>query len=225
MQEKIELLLRSGYETVYLITDHGFVLIGILTESDKLDFSISDVSNSKSQRYILTQEEQKHPDLWSIQRSYKDYSYINVAKSDRPFLTKGVYGFSHGGFTPQEIIIPNFKFTKPGGNPQLLEVTITNKTDLTAVEGAFFMIKLMAKNSSVSLFGNNRNVRLVFSTDNEEVSRTTEIEMRSRKQWEKEFDFGGHAALTVILEDAINGEKLDQKKVKNGSLRNFGGLL
>ncbi|NJX17467.1 hypothetical protein HC176_18515, partial [Tamlana crocina] len=33
--EKIAQLLKNGYQNVYLVTDHGFVLTGVLTNSDK----------------------------------------------------------------------------------------------------------------------------------------------------------------------------------------------
>jgi len=37
LTEKIQLLLNMGYHQVHLVTDHGFVLTGLLDESDKID--------------------------------------------------------------------------------------------------------------------------------------------------------------------------------------------
>ena len=37
LTEKIQLLLNMGYHQVHLLTDHGFVLTGLLDESDKIE--------------------------------------------------------------------------------------------------------------------------------------------------------------------------------------------
>lgn len=55
--EKISVLFSSGYSKVYLITDHGFVLTGQLSESDKISVSV-DGPSEKAERYIRTEEEQ-----------------------------------------------------------------------------------------------------------------------------------------------------------------------
>ncbi len=38
--EKIPLLLSSGYSKVYLVSDHGFVLTGLLSEADKISVTL-----------------------------------------------------------------------------------------------------------------------------------------------------------------------------------------
>ncbi len=38
--EKIDLLINCGYKTVWLTSDHGFVLTGLLSESDKIEFDL-----------------------------------------------------------------------------------------------------------------------------------------------------------------------------------------
>jgi len=73
--EKISQLLNSGYSKVYLITDHGFVLTGILSEADKISVSIEGV-HEKAERYIRTVERQH-----SLTNSYigveKKYENLN----------------------------------------------------------------------------------------------------------------------------------------------------
>ena len=39
--DKISLLLNVGYQEVYLITDHAFVLTGLLEEADKIDPNVT----------------------------------------------------------------------------------------------------------------------------------------------------------------------------------------
>lgn len=103
--EKIQLLLHLGYKEVHLVTDHGFVLTGILEESDKIP--TDDISGGKevSERYIRSVDEQSGSKYISIEEHYENYNYVNFAKSSRPFVSTGKYGYSHGGFTPQEVVI------------------------------------------------------------------------------------------------------------------------
>ena len=107
--EKIDLLLKMGYREVHLVTDHGFVLTGLLDEADKIDPNATG-KKEVHERFIRTADKQYNNDWVVFEKKYKEYQYVYAAKNHRPFKSKGVYGFSHGGFTPQEIIVPNFVF-------------------------------------------------------------------------------------------------------------------
>ncbi len=109
--DKITLLLNMGYQEVYLITDHGFVLTGLLDEADKIDPNATG-KKEVHERFIRTVDKQANSEWLVFEEPYAEYKYVYVAKNHRPFKSKGMYGFSHGGFTPQEIIIPKFKFSK-----------------------------------------------------------------------------------------------------------------
>ena len=107
--EKVTLLLASGYAKVYLITDHGFVLTGLLSDADKI--SVSPKGDfDKAERYIRTVQKQTDlvPRLIEEERSYKHFKYLYFAKIMNPFKTPGLYGYSHGGISPQELITPYF---------------------------------------------------------------------------------------------------------------------
>ena len=57
LTEKIDQLINCGYQKVYLTSDHGFVLTGKLSESDKVEFDFKgDVE--KNERYVRTAEKQ-----------------------------------------------------------------------------------------------------------------------------------------------------------------------
>jgi len=127
--EKIELLINKGYKA-HLVTDHGFVLTGLLDEADKIEVNLTG-KYELHERYIRTVEKQNISLLVEFKEKYKDFNYINVAKNFRPFKTVGVYGFSHGGLTPQEVIIPNFVFEKKHKAIEGLTVEILNKNELT----------------------------------------------------------------------------------------------
>ncbi|WP_373512880.1 hypothetical protein [Persicitalea sp.] len=107
--DKISLLLKMGYQAVHVVTDHGFVLTGILEESDKIDPLVTG-KKEVHERFIRTVEKQTNPGWVSFERPYGEYRYAYVAPSCRPFKSKGMYGYAHGGFSPQEIIILNFVF-------------------------------------------------------------------------------------------------------------------
>ncbi|WP_177760872.1 PglZ domain-containing protein [Flavobacterium sp. I3-2] len=222
--KKIEELLRAGYEEVHLVTDHGFVLTGLLSDADKLEVSI-DGNHSKSERYIRSVEKQHTDILWSIPKKYEQYQYINVAQSDRPFRTPGVYGFAHGGFAPQEVIIPNFMFKRKGNAQPALQVFISNKNQLTEVSGEYFKIKLETQVSEDSLFDSQRTLNITLYHNNIPLQTVEVITIQKNQQWDKEFGFEGHQQIVVLVEDATTKEKIDQVVVNKSTARDMGGLF
>jgi len=157
LTEKIQLLLNMGYHQVHLVTDHGFVLTGLLDEADKID-PMATGKKEVSERFIRTVEKQSDKDWISFERNYGEFNYVYAAKSHRPFKSKGVYGFSHGGFTPQEIIIPNFVFSKDAPSTKGLEVNIANKSELSEVTGELFGLKIQATAKADDLFSSSRKL-------------------------------------------------------------------
>jgi hypothetical protein len=222
--EKIQLLLKIGFNEVHLITDHGFVLTGLLTESDKIEANVQG-KKDVNERYIRTAEKQSNPELISFRRDYQEYSYVNAAKSHRPFKSKGVYGFSHGGFTPQEIIIPNFIFKKEVSSSNGLSVSISNKKELTYVTGELFVLKVQAEKNASDLFSANRKIQVILYTNNIRSSTSNIIEIEPGKSSSIEFSFSGNNEILAVMVDANNQEQLDSVNIKKSNARDFGGLL
>ena len=83
------------------------------------------------------------------QSNFEGYDYQYYAKTDKPFVSRGSYGYAHGGLTPQECIIPIYCFSKDGVG-ESLKVTILNKTDLQSVTGAYFTIKIKGEGDAGS---------------------------------------------------------------------------
>jgi len=221
---KISLLLNIGFQEVHLITDHGFVLTGLLDESDKIE------SNAKGkkevhERFIRTQERQEGNDLLCFEEPYEEYRYVCVSKSHRPFRSKGVYGYSHGGFTPQEIIIPNFVFRKETNVTSGLQVIISNKSDLASATGEFFPIKLQASNDAKDLFASNRKVQILLYNGNINVSSSNIITIEAGQLVSMDFGFNKLDEVKAVLVDASTQEQLDTAIIKKSNLRDFGGLL
>jgi hypothetical protein len=221
---KITLLLNIGFKEVHLITDHGFVLTGLLEESDKIE---SNVKGKKDvhERFIRTQEKQDGSDFICFEEPYQDYKFVCAAKSHRPFRSKGVYGYSHGGFTPQEIIIPNFVFQKEKEASSGLQIIISNKSNLSNVTGEYFLIKLTASANATDLFASNRKVQILLYNGNVNVSSGSILTVEAGSTHPLEFGFGKYSDLKAILVDSATQEQLDTVLIKKSNLRDFGGIL
>ena len=222
--EKITLLLNMGYKEVYLVTDHGFVLTGLLDEASKID-AIAIGKKDVHERFIRTIEKQTNPEWLSFERPYGEFKYVYVAKNHRPFKSKGVYGFSHGGFTPQEIIIPNFKFSKKNDGLSVLEVLISNKPDLKEVPGELFIIKLDAPKRATELFGTSRKIQIKLFRGKTQYQSSDIFNIESDSIVDKEFSFNGNTEVQAVLLDAVTQEQLDTALIKKSNLRDLGGLL
>lgn len=221
--DKITLLLNMGYQEVYLITDHGFVLTGLLDEADKIDPNATG-KKEVHERFIRTEEKQDNNEWLAFEERYAEYKYVYAAKNHRPFKSKGVYGFSHGGFTPQEIIIPKFKFSKIKSQTSRLDVIISNKQDLNDVPSELFVIKLEAPKSSTDLFGRARKVQIKLYAGNKEYQCSDIISIEVNSAVGKEFSFSGNTQVQAVLVDATTQEQLDTVIIKKSNLRDLGGL-
>ncbi len=221
--DKITLLLNMGYTDVYLITDHGFVLTGLLDEADKIDPNATG-KKEVHERFIRTVNKQSNTDWLAFEEPYAEYNYVYAAKNHRPFKSKGLYGFSHGGFTPQEIIIPKFRFTKQSTQLSHLSVIISNKPDLSDVPSELFIIKLDAAKAVSDLFASNRKVQIKLYAGNKEYQTSNIISIEASKSENQEFSFNGNSSVQAVIIDAITQEQLDSVFIKKSNLRDLGGL-
>jgi hypothetical protein len=221
--EKITLLLNIGYSEVYLITDHGFVLTGLLDEADKIEPNATG-KKDVSERFLRTAEVQTNPEWLKFDKKYGEFNYVYAAKNHRPFKSKGVYGFSHGGFTPQEIIIPKFKFTKQKATTSSLSVLITNKTDLAEVPSELFVIKLEAEKTNTDLFAAQRKIQIKLYAGDKEYLNSNIVNIEIGKTVSIECSFNNNGQVQAVLVDAETLEQLDKVIIKKSNLRDLGGL-
>lgn len=224
LKEKITLLLNMGFAEVHLVTDHGFVLTGLLAESDKIELVIKG-KNKVSERYIRSSEKQDNDDLICVEEPHGEYNYIYMSKSHRPFKSKGVYGFSHGGFTPQEVIIPNFVFRAVKPATSGLEIRITNKTELKDVTGEFFGIKLLGEAKASDLFASARKIQVLLYAGGLNYTSSSILNMESGKPESLEFSFQGYTEVMAALVDATTQEQLDSVVINKSTARDLGGLI
>lgn len=226
LAEKIETLLGSGYQKVFLVSDHGFVLTGLLDEADKISVTFSG-QVKKAERYIRTVDQQQilPASMVEIEKSYEEYNYLYFSKTMNPFKTTGKYGFSHGGLSAQELITPCFCWENPKVSSSQLPVTIGNKNDLKSVTGELCQIKLIAGKGEGDLFNFNRKVYLVFFSNGRQVSKSDIITIQTSDIISKEFAFDGLTELEAQLLDAQSKEQLDLVTIKQNKDRDLGGLL
>ena len=224
LTEKIQLLLNMGYHQVHLVTDHGFVLTGLLDEADKIDPIVAG-KKEVHERFVRTTDNQTDKGWLKFDKKNGDFNYVYAAKSHRPFKSKGVYGFSHGGFTPQEIIIPNFVFSKEDTPTQGLEIKISNKNELSDVTGEFFGLKIMATANVDDLFSASRKIQVMLYSNNITYSSSNIITMASGTSQSFDFSFGGNSEIIAVILDASTQEQIDSVNIKKSNARDFGGLL
>ena len=224
--EKVSQLLSSGYSKVYLISDHGFVLTGLLSESDKISVSVEGPTE-KAERYIRTMERQ--PSLSGsyigVEKKTKDFNFLYFSKNMNPFKTPGVYGFSHGGITPQELVTSYFCWEHTSDSTNLLAVTFENKEDLQSVTGELFQIKIKSGKGDGGLFSEKRKVFLIFFSNNVQVNKSDIFEVEKNQLIIKEYSFDGNPEIEVQLLDAESRELLDKTTIKQNKARDLGGLL
>ena len=224
---KISLLLSSGYTRVYLITDHGFVLTGLLSEADKISETPKG-EYDKAERYIRTEIKQVDltPAMVVAEKSYKQFRYIYFAKNINPFKTPGLYGFSHGGVSPQELVTSYFCWERSDGSATSLSVNIENKEDLKDVTGELFSIKIQTEDKGAGdLFSMERKIYLVFFANKTQVNKSDILTIQRGERLTKEYAFDGHQTLEVHLLDAATKQQLDRAVVKQNRDRDLGGLL
>jgi len=223
--EKIQTLLESGYRKVFLISDHGFVLTGLLSESDKVQLGISG-DHQKAERYIRSGEKlSSQNSLVEIQRKSKGYEYLYFSKTLNPFKTPGVYGFSHGGAAPQEIITPFFSWEHSSESMTPLTVKIANKSELETVSGDVFQIKIDADKGSGDVFSAARKLTLIFFNKKSQVNKSDVFSIESEKSIAKDYTFDGNQSLEVHLIDATTQQLIDKTTITQNKDRDLGGLL
>lgn len=222
--DKIDTLFGCGYRTVFLVSDHGFVLTGILDEADKVEIEAR--GGKKAERYYLAKDKAAKisNNILEIKEPYGESDYQYYSKSMNPFRTRGAYGFSHGGITPQELLIPFLKIEKSLGQYNQLDISIANKTDLKDNVGDIYELKIQAGESTGDMFSNQRKIILVFVKEKKEFNRSSIITINAGDEKLKEFTFGEHDEFNILVIDAQTMVTLDSCKINRQIARDLGSL-
>lgn len=222
LRDKIAHLFRLGYKRLVLTTDHGFVLTGILDEADKEPRPEGNFLEIK-ERFVLTEDPLSASNLIERAGRYFNSNYQYYAKTDKPFKTTGRYGYSHGGFTPQECIIPVYELSVEA-NDMALKVEISNKKELKAVTGNYFTVKIHADGCESDLFRNERKVKLLLYAGNNMVSGNQIYSMKPGETVGAEFEMI-NGIDKVILIDKDTSEQLDSSAINKSLSRDIDDLF
>jgi hypothetical protein len=224
IQEKIDCLFKCGYKKVFLVSDHGFVLSGLLEEADKIEFGVP--QGEKFERYCLSKEKIDNLPVHIIgfKKPYKEFEYIYFSTTLNPFKTPGPYGFAHGGITPQELLIPFLQIEKFNEDVNKLKIEITNKDELSSVVGDIYPVRLKAGINPGEIFSGERKIVIVMVKDKHEFSQSDVITMHEEEGIIREFNFSGHNEFEIIVLDDQSKTRLDFCTVKRNITRDLGGL-
>ena len=222
LREKIMMLFRLGYNKIVLTTDHGFVITGILDEADK-EPRPAGILQKIDERYVLTEDPLQDTNLIERKGRYFDSYFQYYAKTDKPFVTKGAYGYAHGGFTPQECIIPAYELTTESTDIAL-GVVISNKKDLESVTGNYFTVKLQAEGVESDLFRSERKIKLLLYAGSTLVSGNVIYSMKPGENIHVEFEMA-QGIDKVVLVDKDTSAQIDSCAIKKSQSRDLDDLF
>lgn len=222
VSEKINDLFSMGYGKVYLTADHGFVITGILDEADKIPVPDGDIIKSE-ERFCLANDTLGNENIIVRSQKYKESQYQYYAKSDKPFVSKGAYGYAHGGFTPQECIIPSYEFANE--NQESLGVFIVNKSALLNVTGTYFTVKLKAESVENTLFKAERKVVIQIYGNGALLSTSSVYRMTPSSVQEAEFALAATENVKVVVVDIQTQQQVDFCDVKKSVSRDLDDLF
>lgn len=221
LRERITTLFKLGYEKVVITTDHGFVITGLLDEADKEPRPVSGLPKVE-ERYVLSEYPLQNHHLIEREGKYFDNNYQYYAKTDKPFVTRGAYGYAHGGFTPQECIIPVYQLEMKQGDMSL-KVHIANKKDLKEITGNYFVVKLKAEGNQSDLFTQERKVKLMLFAGNKMVNTAIHT-LKPGSLVEAEYELSA-GINKVVVADKETSVQIDSCEIKKSSSRDLDDLF
>lgn len=220
LYDKIVELLKLGYRNVFLTTDHGYVITGLLEEADKI---MPPAGTTTEERFAIAdgplslQGFVERQDIW-IHGSFQYY-----AKSDKPFRTRGAYGYSHGGMTPQECLIPAYCFSQEATQDEL-KIQIENKSELSSVTGQYYKIKIKGTGDG-SLFQNERKVKVLsYDVNGRKINESPILRVVAGSPSEVE-DSLTLPEMKIVVQDAITTAQLDTCSIKKSTSRDLDDLF
>ena len=222
LREKIQMLFRLGYEKVVITTDHGFVITGILDEADKEPRPNGHIQKIE-ERYVLAENPLPPSNLIEVEGKYFDSNYQYYAPTDKPFVTRGAYGYAHGGFTPQECIIPAYELTMDQGDIAL-GVMISNKKELKNVAGNYFVVKLLAEGSKDDLFTQERKIKVMLFAGSTLVNGNMIYSIKPGEAINMEYELT-NGIDKVVIADKNTAAQIDSCEIKKSSSRDIDDLF
>lgn len=205
--------LDMGYETVHVVTDHGFLLLGEVAEHGKIELK-EEAPLKVAHRYLIGRA---LPATEGLLR-YPVFGSNDLVGWYPPgiacFKVGGRYNFAHGGLSLQEVIIPYLQVQQ---DVTRVAVGVRLVVDKRIYSGVF---KVVLKPAKPGLFVKEREARLILQNSNgEEIQSSIEI-VGPEESVTKNLKIGpgdgvkfGEMVIFVV-KDANTGEELDRKRVE-----------
>jgi hypothetical protein len=206
-------LLHIGYKEVYITADHGFVITGILDEASKVK---APQNVDVKERFFVTDDAFADGNFIRREDNFPGGQYQYYSKTDRPFRSRGVYGYAHGGFTPQECLIPMYRFKSYGVSVTTIEVT--NKDDLRNVTGQYFTVHIKGDDSA-----SNMRVKIAIYNGATQVTSTL-VKLNQNAEASAEFEMQDSNLKALIL-DASTSSQYDSAVVEKNAARDIDDLF
>ncbi|MCF0219890.1 MAG: PglZ domain-containing protein [Muribaculaceae bacterium] len=220
--ETIKQLLAMGFNQVFLTADHGFVITGILDEADKIPAPAgSDVK--VGERFILANTPIEDVNLIERVGAFDGYAYQYYSQTDKPFVSRGAYGYAHGGLTPQECIIPLYCFSRETAN-ELCQISIINKDELLSVTGSFFTVKIKAGGNVSDIFSASRKIKVQLFDKDGVLQGTNLLTLNAEETQKLEYEMVS-APCKLVITDLDTTEQLDSCEVGKSSSRDIDDLF
>lgn len=215
-------LLQSGYNKVYITADHGFVITGILDEADKVP-TPNGTDLKVDERFVLSNEPIHNSKLIERVGQFGGYAYQYYAMTDKPFVSRGLYGYAHGGLSPQECIIPMYCFSKEITQDGCV-IRIVNKPDLKAVTGSYFTAKISAEGNPEQLFNSQRKIKALLFDAQGKIQSTNIHTIKAGETTSLEYELTSSPCKLVIT-DFDTTEQLDSCEVGKSTARDIDDLF
>lgn len=173
--DTIKTLLGIGYEQVYLISDHGF----IIEDPEEFDKISTKKFNPKSHsdRFLICDNVFNNSGLIELTPPYFQKGRLHFPKGRGVFKKPSTYQFMHGGISPQEVIVPNLQVNlKERDDLEIFDVKISGEKKRTVRSNVFDVI--LQAVSSGQIFEKPRNFYLSLVDNGEEIHRSEEVRVQ-----------------------------------------------
>lgn len=205
--------LDSGFESVHVVTDHGFILLGHVTESGKIQTN-TDKALKVAHRYLIGRDLLKQEGVvrFPITASQDLIGWFPPGMAC--FKSAGSYNYAHGGITLQEVIIPHLQIQKDKTSvPVGVRVVVADKV----YSGVF---KITLEPLPKGFFVKEREVKVILQRSSGEVIREMQeivnvgeaVTKNIKLTINDNISFG--ETLFLVVRDANSGEELDKKSME-----------
>ncbi|HUM85471.1 MAG TPA: hypothetical protein PLN48_17195, partial [Lachnospiraceae bacterium] len=106
-----------------------------------------------------------------------------------------------------------------------LEVSISNKNELSEVTGDLVSVKLSTGIEAVDIMSFQRKVRVILYSDNETIDKSSILTLGPGKQEKVELSLTGTDKAVAVVIDEDTKDQLDKANIVKSQMRDLEGLF